>query len=50
MSQQQYVILWNWTDQGIRNVKGVPKGYEAFKAELQKAGGSDWLLLNSRTM
>jgi uncharacterized protein with GYD domain len=37
--QQQYVILWNWTDQGIRNVKDTIKRAEAFKAEVQKAGG-----------
>jgi uncharacterized protein with GYD domain len=37
--QQQYVILWNWTDQGIRNVKEAPKRYETFKAEMEKAGG-----------
>jgi uncharacterized protein with GYD domain len=37
--QQQYVILWNWTDQGIRNVKDTVKRAEAFKAEIQKAGG-----------
>jgi uncharacterized protein with GYD domain len=37
--QQQYVILWSWTDQGIRNVKDTIKRAEAFKAEIQKAGG-----------
>jgi uncharacterized protein with GYD domain len=39
MSQQQYIILWNWTDQGIKNVKEAPKRADAFKAEPQKAGG-----------
>ena len=34
-----YILLWNWTDQGIRNAKGAPNRYESFKAELQKAGG-----------
>ena len=36
---QQYVILWNWTDQGIKNVKEAPKRADTFKAEIQKAGG-----------
>jgi uncharacterized protein with GYD domain len=33
--QQQYVILWSRTDQGIRNVKDTIKRAEAFKAEIQ---------------
>jgi uncharacterized protein with GYD domain len=37
--QQLYVILWNWTDQGIRNVKDTIKRAEAFKVEMQKTGG-----------
>jgi uncharacterized protein with GYD domain len=36
---QQYVILWNWTDQGIKNIKEAPKRADTFKAEMQKAGG-----------
>ena len=35
-----YVILANWTDQGIRNVKDSPKRADAFEAALKKAGGS----------
>jgi uncharacterized protein with GYD domain len=31
-----YIILFNWTDQGIRNVKDVPKRIESFKSELEK--------------
>ena len=34
-----YVILWNWTDQGIRAVKDSPKRLASFRAELEKAGG-----------
>ena len=33
-----YIILYNWTDQGIRNVKDVPKRIENFKSELEKVG------------
>jgi uncharacterized protein with GYD domain len=34
-----YVILWNWTDQGISAVKDSPKRLASFKTELEKAGG-----------
>ena len=34
-----YVILWNWTDQGIRTVKDSPKRLVSFRAELEKVGG-----------
>jgi uncharacterized protein with GYD domain len=34
-----YIILWNWTDQGVRAVKGSPKRLASFKGELEKAGG-----------
>ena len=34
-----YVILWNWTDQGIRSVKDSPKRLATFRAELEKVGG-----------
>ncbi|HJU59832.1 MAG TPA: GYD domain-containing protein [Nitrososphaeraceae archaeon] len=33
-----YIILYNWTEQGIRNVKDVPKRIENFKSELEKVG------------
>ncbi|HET9807980.1 MAG: GYD domain-containing protein [Deltaproteobacteria bacterium] len=33
-----YIILYNWTDQGIRNVKDVPKRIDTFKSELEKVG------------
>jgi uncharacterized protein with GYD domain len=32
-------MLWNWTDQGIRNAKDSPQRYETFKKGLEKAGG-----------
>src|ERR671914_788330 len=35
----QYVILWNWTDQGIRNVKDAPNRVNTFRTEMEKAGG-----------
>ena len=34
-----YIILWNWTDQGIRTVKDSPKRLASFRAELEKVGG-----------
>jgi uncharacterized protein with GYD domain len=34
-----YVILINWTDQGIRNVKESPKRAEAARKAVEKAGG-----------
>jgi len=34
-----YVILWNWTDQGIKSVKDSTKRLASFGAELEKAGG-----------
>jgi len=37
-----YIILLNWTDQGIRNVKDSPKRAAAAKAAVEKAGGK-WL-------
>jgi uncharacterized protein with GYD domain len=33
-----YIMLWNWTDQGIRNAKDSPQRYESFKKDLEKAG------------
>ena len=34
----QYVILINWTDQGIRNVKDSPKRLDAGRAVAKKLG------------
>jgi len=34
-----YIVLVNWTDQGIRNVKDSPKRVEDFKNSVEKAGG-----------
>ena len=33
-----YVVLVNFTDQGIRNVKESPKRYQAFKATAEALG------------
>lgn len=33
-----YIILYNWMDQGIRNVKDVPKRIDMFKSGLEKVG------------
>ena len=34
-----YIILVNFTDQGIKNVKDSPKRAEAFRSALEKKGG-----------
>jgi uncharacterized protein with GYD domain len=34
-----YVILGNWTDQGVRNLKDVPKQVEEASQMLNRAGG-----------
>jgi len=34
-----YIVLWNWTDQGIRNVKEAPERVEAFRQAIEKLGG-----------
>ena len=34
-----FIILVNFTDQGIRNVKDSPDRYEAFKVLAEKVGG-----------
>lgn len=34
-----YIILFNWTDQGIRNVKDAIKRLENYKASLEDVGG-----------
>jgi uncharacterized protein with GYD domain len=34
-----YIILFNFTDQGLRNVKETIRRAEAFKAAVEKAGG-----------
>jgi len=35
-----YVVLWNWTDQGIRSLKDSPKRLASFRAQLEKLGGN----------
>lgn len=34
-----YLILWNWTEQGVRTLKDSPKRVEAFKQLVEKNGG-----------
>ncbi len=34
-----YIVLANWTEQGIRNVKDSPKRLDAAKKALQEVGG-----------
>jgi uncharacterized protein with GYD domain len=34
-----YISLCNWTDQGIRDVKGAPKRIDAAKRSIKDAGG-----------
>ena len=43
-----YVILGNWTEEGIRNVKNGPKRSEAFRHAVEAAGGK--VLLDLHTM
>ncbi len=34
-----YIVLVNWTDQGIRNVKESPQRLDAWKKVIEAAGG-----------
>ncbi len=34
-----YIMLLNWTDHGVTNVKNSPTRLDAFKQALQQAGG-----------
>jgi uncharacterized protein with GYD domain len=34
-----YIVLGDWTDQGIRNVKDSPKRAQDFKNAVEKSGG-----------
>ena len=34
-----YIVLVNWTDQGIKNVKDSVKRAKSFEAAMEKAGG-----------
>ena len=35
-----YILLLNWTEQGIRNVRDSPKRVDAIRKELTAMGGS----------
>jgi uncharacterized protein with GYD domain len=39
MIMPNYVILINWTDQGIKNVKDTIKRAKAFETAIEKVGG-----------
>lgn len=43
-----YVMLGNWTEEGIRNVKHGPQREEAFRKAVETAGGK--ILLDLHTM
>jgi uncharacterized protein with GYD domain len=34
-----YIVLVNWTDQGIKNVKDTVKRAKSFESAIEKAGG-----------
>ncbi len=34
-----YIILWNWTEQGIKNVKDAPRRIAASRAAAERLGG-----------
>jgi uncharacterized protein with GYD domain len=34
-----YILLTNWTDQGIRNVKDSPKRFDSARKTIEAAGG-----------
>ena len=34
-----YLILWSWSEQGLRNFKDSPKRVDAFKQLVEKSGG-----------
>ena len=34
-----YIILWNWTEQGIKNVKDAPKRIASARTAAEKLGG-----------
>jgi uncharacterized protein with GYD domain len=35
-----YILLLNWTEQGVANIKESPSRLDAFKQALQQAGGA----------
>ncbi len=34
-----FIILWNWTEQGVSNIKQSPKRVAAFRSTMEKTGG-----------
>jgi uncharacterized protein with GYD domain len=39
LKMPNYIILLNWTDQGIKNVKDTVKRAKSFETAIEKAGG-----------
>ncbi len=39
VTMASYLVLWNWTEEGIRNFRDSPKRVEAFKQLVEKNGG-----------
>jgi uncharacterized protein with GYD domain len=39
ITMPNYIILINWTDQGIKNVKDTIKRAKSFETAIEKAGG-----------
>ncbi|HEY7031747.1 MAG TPA: GYD domain-containing protein [Thermomicrobiales bacterium] len=44
----QYIVLANWTDQGIRPVKDTIQRGEQFKQLVQQAGGAVYGIFGTR--
>ena len=38
----RYIVLLNWTDQGIKNVKDTVKRAKSFENAIEKAGGKSF--------
>jgi uncharacterized protein with GYD domain len=41
MRMPQYVILWNWNEQGIKTAKDSLNRLSSFKKEMENAGGKN---------
>jgi uncharacterized protein with GYD domain len=40
-----YILLVNWTDEGIRNVKDTIKRAKSFEGAIEKAGGKSLVFI-----
>jgi uncharacterized protein with GYD domain len=43
-----YIVLLNWTDQGIKNVKDSVKRAKSFEGAIEKVGGKSRPILYNR--